>query len=141
MEKVTGGGGLNGDGCARVGDVVGWRNDSQSQLFPEKQNLRQRRRCEARSNRKLYPPALAWASERTGHTNERILINGKLSNQETEKKRNGGRGGRDDEVEQVNGHHYKIDRCSEKETRKYLINGQGGGFRKTITYKNQYRDD
>jgi hypothetical protein len=30
---------MNGDGCARVGDVVGWRSDSRSPLFPEKQNI------------------------------------------------------------------------------------------------------
>jgi hypothetical protein len=34
----------------------------------------------------------------------------------------------------------KVDRLSERETRKYLINGQGGEFRKRITYKIQYRD-
>jgi hypothetical protein len=28
-----------------------------------------------------------------------------------------------------------VDRRSEKETRKYLINGQGGGFAKLITNK------
>jgi hypothetical protein len=35
----------------------------------------------------------------------------------------------------------KVGRRSERETRKYLMNGQGGGFRKSMTYKNQYRDN
>jgi hypothetical protein len=87
------------DGCARVGDVVGWRRDSESQLFPEKQNLQQRGRREARSNRKLRPPVLAGASEKTGHIDECNLVNGKLGDQETKKKRNGGRGEREDGVE------------------------------------------
>jgi hypothetical protein len=35
----------------------------------------------------------------------------------------------------------KVDCRSEKKTRKYLINGQGGGFTKLIAYTNQYRDN
>jgi hypothetical protein len=35
----------------------------------------------------------------------------------------------------------KVDRHSESEMRKYLTNGPGGGFRKLITERNQYRDN
>jgi hypothetical protein len=35
----------------------------------------------------------------------------------------------------------KPGRRSEREMRKYLINGQRGGFRKLIIYGNQYRDN
>jgi hypothetical protein len=95
--------GLNDDGCARVGDVVGWRSDSRLDFSLKS------RTCGSGDNAKHETIASFipryWLGLPRVRGTQRNVISSPVDSVTRKPKRNGGRGGREDEVEQVNGRH------------------------------------